>query len=893
MKKLVLLLVMTPAILFCAGFGIYSMRHAAKPPMVAKVENAEKEQGIKDAIDYLNKIRNNQITGTIDPNDVTAAYEQAKRLQQQKSSSNINWRNLGPDNIGGRTRCFLVDKNNTNNYFSGGVTGGLWISHTAGSSWTPYNDFSDNLILSCITQAANGDIYYGTGEANGSLGGFDGGGLWKSTDGGTTFTFLTSTSPSVNSAFTHTQEMASDPSNSNRIYVSTDGGLYSTNDGGATWFNPVVINHHKVVGFSTSVVTGSDGTVAVAIGGRVYVSPNGDSANYADVSGAAPKVAPANSVVLAIAPSDPNYIYASAVNSASDLQAISQSTDKGQTWTIIGNGGFADFNPFGNSSEHQGYYDNAIAVFPDNKNEILVGGIENWHWSDVQGWTQFTDQNYFSPFYVHADVHAIVFHPTDPNTFFITCDGGIFRTINRGSLFGNLNRDYVTTQFYSVAMSGNGLVMGGTQDNGTIFININGNTTKTGVDVNGGDGGQCEFSIIYPGALFTTVYYGSLSRSIEGSTPQSFYSPRCDSFLKANGASFVGCIALWERLSKVTWQGKPLDADTTFVAGFNGAVWMTKGAIDFSKTPNWFEIAAISGTVQNMVFSKDGNTLFVGNFYSGQVYRVTNLLAARDSASGDIGSSTCIVKTDLIGSFGQTVTGISVDTSNANNVAVSLGGYGNTNFIYYSTNALDTTASNVSFNPRQGSGANMLPRMPCYSVLIEAGNPHRVLVGTEKGVFVTDNIAVGNPVWNAANTGLANVVVWALRQQTQTFADSAGYIYAGTHGRGIYSSSSFSVPAVHVAVGIAENTALAGNLSLFPNPIADAGTITYQLPKTSDVVINIYNMEGKLVKNIAQAHQSAGDYRIALNASNLNAGAYLLNFKVDNAGKTLKFIVAK
>src|SRR5690606_5774053 len=121
-------------------------------------------EGYKGSAEWLFSRRANQVTGEIDPADVLRARAQAKAMvaKAKKSSLGLQWEEMGPDNIGGRTRAFLISNQNSNVYFAASVSGGLFRSTNAGASWTPVNDQLDNLAVTCLAQAPNGDIYYGT-----------------------------------------------------------------------------------------------------------------------------------------------------------------------------------------------------------------------------------------------------------------------------------------------------------------------------------------------------------------------------------------------------------------------------------------------------------------------------------------------------------------------------------------------------------------------------------------------------------------------------------------------------------------------------------------------------------------------------------------------------------
>ena len=162
--------------------------------------------GIAGAMNYYAARRNNISTGKIDLDAMIKADNDVRNFgQAQKTAAlGMNWNEMGPDNVGGRTRAILIDRFNPARVYAGSVSGGLWISNTYGYYWAAYDDGNQNLAVCAITQTTNGDIYFGTGErftglfqGEGTKGtpGIIGRGVFKSTYGTNTFTQLPSTLP--------------------------------------------------------------------------------------------------------------------------------------------------------------------------------------------------------------------------------------------------------------------------------------------------------------------------------------------------------------------------------------------------------------------------------------------------------------------------------------------------------------------------------------------------------------------------------------------------------------------------------------------------------------------------------------------------------------------------
>ena len=961
---------------FIAGsFVLLQNTNQAEKNEYTQEEQEENEPGIAGALEWYNQVRQNPSTGTVDYKDVLKARQQVARLEAKKSRSfNIQWENIGPNNVGGRTRAILVDKDNSNIIYAGSVSGGLFKSVNKGLSWHPVKGSFSNIAISCIAQAPNGDIYVGTGEyfaspsgTNSNTGSY-GQGIWKSTDG-ETFTHLLSTWPDTTITYNSSSdwiavnEIAVNQS-TGRVFAATKGGLYISDDGGSTWtkVESSLIRDVKVA---------SNGKVYIVRGNSLYASNNGDNGTFSGVSG----VSSGGRMEIAIAPSDDNYIYVFGANSSGGFGKMYRSTDGGATFSVLFDGSSETLQPFG--SNNQGWYDNIVAVYPDDPTHILFGGVDLYSYSDADNYTQLTgwyldETNWL---YVHADQHAIVFDPkydgVNNKTIYFGCDGGIFRSNDGGVSFSNLNRGYVTTQFYGLGIGIHGDVIGGCQDNGSPYIDRQGNEPASGQQITGGDGGDADISFLRPEVLFTSMYYGQIFRTeTMGNDVDNMYNSRILSNhnigVSGGGEPFVTRFALWESFNDPysqdsvkfysegvtaggivpvdTLQTNPLVTrdsvlhvgDTiavasntknrtithiltsedladypagyilpgdslmvqdyyqaAFAVGLNGEVYVTRDPVDFTKVPcDWSLVTKTTGAASALAWSKDGNYLYIGDGYYGNVYRVSNFHQARSKQEMELTDTTdYLLDNKKIKTFsGRYITSISVDPQNPDNIVVTLGNYGRSTHVYYSTNA---TSDSPTFTNITGN----LPEMPVYASTILWDNSSKVIIGTEYGAYACENVLASSPIWESVNeNGLANVPIFKLVQQVipnfwadgNTGVTNYGYIYAATHGQGIYQTSTFHGP---VAVKPVPEKATFNELTLYPNPASNFVNIDFDLDSYQQVSLSIFNLKGQKVISKEITNRTIGQNHIQINIKDLSKGIYLVKLQTDNNSKIKKLII--
>lgn len=877
MKRLYVLLsasaLLTAGVITFRGSGVIPQPFGANR---AKSEHSKEGESIRGALESKYSLRFNQETGDLDPQWMADAVSQADRMGRLRLNKNLTWENMGPDNVGGRTRAFLIHKDSGNIWFVGAVSGGLFRSTSFGSSWQVVNDKQENLSVNCIAQTLNGDIFYGTGEGgftnlagtrNGSPA-FMGAGVFKNEDkGGTSFKRLPSTN---NANFTTVNYMAAHPTE-NKLYVGTSTGIWVTTDGGTT-FNRVRTGNTREIRIA------SDGTIFANVGNQLVRSTDGGS-TYTNMT--LTGSTSSNRIAIAVSPQDPNYVYCMVAAANGSLDGVYRSINKGDSWTkIISQSAY--FNIF--SDNNQGWFDNVISVNPVNKEHILMGGVSMAQWDPVNGprlMASLFDAGWNTQ-YIHADKHTIDWIPnTNPPVCIVGSDGGLAISYDLVR-WSQRNRGFVSFQCYNVAANNLGWVTGGSQDNGTQLINFTGNTnpgqavSQSSVEITGGDGFDVEFSIHNPRIVFTSIYYGTVYRSANsGQAISTFWDTRIGGPTGNTlpRTDFSTIFTLWEHPTIP-------DSSRLFLAK-DGDVWMCLNPTNFSQSPTWFLIAQGLGSdrIIDLEHTPDGNSVFVSK--NGRVFRIDGINNATFSTQmypgvRDIPAG--ISTTNITGNLpsGRAFTSVSVDPSNPDRIVVTLGNYGNSNYVYISQNALSASPSytNITAN---------LPSMPVYDAFIDFKNPNYIILGTDLGIYATET---GGTVWEEQNSGMARVPVFEIRgYQWKPWMGSE--IYIGTHGRGFFRSRSLMTNTHNTA-----DLVRTASLNIYPNPAAAQTQLRFEALRSGKATLTVYTLNGQVAMR-RDLQVKAGNQTIELNVSGLANGHYLTVIDCAGEQKTGKMVVSR
>lgn len=953
----------------------------------------EEEKSIKDAKEYMNLVRQDPALGYVPVDAVIKARNQVKTTLNVQGNSamkngnlGIDWEEMGPDNIGGRTRAILIDRNNPQRMYCGGVSGGLFYSDNGGLQWQihPWTLEQQHVGITAMVQDANGRILIATGEGFAPIldgvpntfgaPGFIGSGIHRLSADGTSYEKLLGTEPSdtINAndqTWSFVYDVAVSPNNPNLIYAATRRGLQVSQDGGNSFLPADGVTPGLQNGPCLEVEVSPNGTVYASVNGRFYYR-SADGLTFQEYAGQGgfPGQGDADfngliRVEYATTPDAPSYVYAMLCSNAG-LTSILKSEDEGITWETLIRGNATSFNPVG----QQAFWNIALGVAKGNPERLFIGGqLELWSLEDggnrdlIAYWQPDSPTN---PYYVHADMHVVAVHPTDPNIMYIGGDGGVYRTNNASEQFPEFiarNKGLNITQFYGMGTGFNGAIVGGTQDNGTNLNDGTNNTRTSYREVNGGDGGAAEISRINPNAMFATVYSGACRRSSNyGQSFGSFFDENIDGNSDGDpdgGALFLAPFILWEdkydtllvRSRTRTIEDRtdtsniivttqtiedtiavPVEKSIFVLATGNGA-WFTPDALNFSITPRWYRIA--TGSTTSEVTMSETGTLFHGNT-NGQVWRTTGFADRYflDSAFVDVvetisPSDSNIVFIDTLYTYdvepdfgsastvpssilpraqilnrggGRFVTGIAVDPNNESNVVVTMGNYGQTEYVIRTA---DPTLG-LSTSWEQMNNAT-LPEMPVYDVVIDYYNSNNIILATEFGIWACNN---GNgPAnlinWAAENAGTMTTVPTFKLRQDPIYDLDCRVLYAATHGRGIFRTTTLtpttcdtepfkevvSVEETPIAV---KPTAALSNLGVYPNPIDDIAYVEFTLAETSKLEIRVVDLMGRVVKEIPVGNAVKGDNKVQIDLGDLSKGVYVVAAIVPgNKALTKKVIV--
>lgn len=836
-----------------------------------------------------------------------------------KATSGFEWRAAGPFDVGGRTRALGLDRRNPDNVIAGGVSGGIWKSTNNGSNWTFATETDQNLSVTSLAQdpTSPNTWYYASGEFSGNTPadrGFTapyfGSGVYKSTNNGTSWQRIAvSLGPNDNNPtqfdnpLDFVSRIVASPTTGS-IFISSNGfGIYRSTDDGDSFEHVAGTMAEQIY---SDIAVGTNGTLVATFSEASFEAnsqePNNPGVFYSTDDGntwtdVTPTTFPNSHQrsVVAIAPSDPDiaYIltYSGGTGESEDVRF--HYLDLGAGTSEDRSDNLPDFGGEVGYMSTQANYNMTVAVKPDNPNFVLVGGINLFRSRDgfatqPAGGYDNSDQDQKNEYWIggydnandistypnqHADQHVIAFDPTDANRVWVGHDGGLSVTNDITAsrvTWTDKNNDYVTTQFYTTDIpdaADENRVIGGTQDNGTIFFRngSNGDQIDPAVDVSSGDGGYAYFtqSFIFVSRQEGSIIRYNTSSSGNPASPYAFVHPS-----SAENQLFIHPYVVDPTNESIMYY----PAGNTIWRNTRVNLIVNQDSDGARLASGWEELANISApsgyTITTLEASTNpANTLYYGAYADDGIPKLYKLLNASSATDGQLDIS---IPEDQI-QAGMYVHDIAVNPNNANEILVVFSNY-NVKSVWHTING------GTSWSPVEGNLAGNTtgygPSVRSASIIpAEEGTIYAV--GTSTGLYSTTALDGETTQWVQESP---DDIGYAVTEYV-TSRPSDGTLAAGTHGRGVFLGD-FTGEAVGPEP--AEQFALNPN---FPNPASTITNISFDLPARSRITITLYDIQGRKIADILNGEERPAFKGLVepinLQSLNLASGVYLYRFEAD------------
>ena len=795
----------------------------------------------------------------------------------------LDWRSVGPSNIGGRTRALAIDLTDTLTLLAGAATGGIWKSTDGGENWQLKSDPGINLAVTTIAQDPRPGHthiwYYGSGEIRGESG-WDRGyrsrnygtGIYRSTDNGESWEVLPNTVPgnptSWDDAFDFVHRIVVSPTTGSVFVANNATGIYRSTDGGENFalllgavaqhlYNDIAVNSEGVL-LAVQSSLRIDGTHTT---GGIYRSDNDGDSWSTITPGTFPNQH--HRSILAIAPSDPEIAYVLTytgsifANGREDVRF--HKLDLGSGTAEDRSSNLPDFPgtnwAVGPSVITLGNYAMAMAVKPDDPDFVVLGGITLFRSPDgfaspppvldlyatlIGGYQDVSGTNFAYKYENHwPDQHAVVFHPSNPGKMWSANDSGIHLTwdVERKPLvWEDRSNGYNVTQFFFAHLppgAGDDRLLGGAQDNGTIYLRDQGAGYAMGEEICSGDGSY--------GYLGENYAYSSLQN---GRARRQNYldaeHTQIQSFLTFALAPVAPPPAADPNLMFYIhpFEIDPNDEQIMYFPEGN-VLWRNNQLEAANPLNHWSKLNSIAAPAgyqfTTLTASQEpAHVLYLGashNSLPPKIYRLEN---AHTSGFG-------LQEISIPGATGGAyLHDLAIHPFDADEAIAVLSNYN-------ITGLYRTTDGGQNWTPIEGNllGSGQLPgpslRSAAILPLTQFGYPATLyLVGTSAGLFSTVELDGMNTVWEqeayeTMGSAIAEMVV---------ARPSDGRVAVGTFGRSMFVGD--PLPGI---VGNQEVEDKAGDYSLFPNPARDYAFLQAENPVAGLVAIQLYDTVGRLIRS--------------------------------------------
>jgi len=755
-----------------------------EPELDANILNTKQYQRI---LDYSASRKTN---GTNGDRAKWEAWQLANKTF--KKSANIEpWQNYGPDTVSGRIISIAFHPFDTNTMLVGSASGGLWRTTDYGNNWEVLTD--DNFTMGIGAVAYNpqnpNSILIATGEGYAFGNEFTAGyGVMISHDAGYSWD-TTSITTSLYQSFAG-MDIHWNSVDTNKVCIASSFGMYYSSDGGKNY--TYVLD--RIGGRLMTDPSDPNRLYFTAryynatYPGGLYISTNSGASWTFGSNNGLPPPDEFGYASISIHPTYNHIIYISVsqspVEGTGPLKGLFKSTDYGATFSqIIPSIDYLCYHP---PYQYicQGWFANTILISPSDTSRLFAGGCRLWTSSDGGSSWEACDVNSAGTAYtVHPDHHQTFFHPLSGDL--IDCnDGGVNYSSDNGETWNNISDGLITHQFYSIAFAKTDpdVVIGGTQDVGT-FSSTSAHTGGWNNDRSG----------------------DSFGHVIDHTDENTWYGTN---FMNERRMKTVNSGENWFQINNGTsgadqWRMPMVMHPTdnyTLLSSNNDFIYKTvDGGLSWSAV-------SFTGNIGTLEYDKlNNNLVYAHQLNGGTMYRSVN------------GGNSW---TQLDSSPGYPITDLATDPWIEGTIYATIGSFEEDEQVFISNNRGDTWSS-VSSN---------LPKVPCLTIAVSTINNQEIYVGTDIGVWMSQD---GGVSWEDFNEGLpAAVVVDDLH-----YYEPDSTIRIGTYGRGYWRTKANSI-----GVGVNEH-AVEQRIQVYPNPTT--GVITIQALGIKS--IEVLDLQGKQI----------------------------------------------
>lgn len=805
---------------------------------------------------------------------------QRTRAEEERD---FKWEQVNSE-IAGRVRSIMIDPNDGNKLWAGAVTGGLWYNpdFRNNAAWIPVSDDWESMSIACISfDPKDPKVFYvGTGESFTSVNIYRestsaGVGIYKTTDGGVTWSLLPSTS-----AFDYVNDIVvRDEDGTSVIYAGVASGIYQgsifgstpsdglfrSDDAGNSWTQvlpnisgssvPYAVSDIELTN-SGDLFVGTMRNLELKGGGIILNSSDGINWNvfndHADHVSNVVIIGIPGRVILT---SEGDNIYAFGTGGLQNFNQIRDTPDFNQIWKFVENNWEQIDGPQGNWAGLP-WHAAAMGLDPNNPDRMVVGGL-NAHasanssqgglsWVEVSDWSSmFYFSSYLVPYYdlknienmknrfIHADIHSLQFVSGSSDELLSSTDGGVQYTsdfsksfepfsgekLESYPTFGHINNSFVTTQYYTIALhpeKGRMEILAGSQDNST-HTNESGKITYASL-IGSGDGAYCFFDRDDPTLRITSHQINNYN----------FFVRKVGKFFGTNTGSFINP-AEYDDRSNLLYTNMAVDGGFEVLnPELTGRFLDTLGVINANQyvgknmlgLPQYFEVKL--GTFSTAAFSalklsphndELDATMVLGN-QLGDVFVTTGLPYNPKSKKID--------KDQLPVGY---ISSIDIGDSN-NDILVTFSNYG-VESVWYTKNG----------GAEWKSLERNLPDIPVRHGIFNPLDDQKILLATEIGVWGLENILDENEEWKSYNEGFPNVRVDMIKARA-----SDSVVAVATHGRGIFFGKFNQGELIEEVLAL---NPIIREKYTYPNPTK--GIINFSFEVNS---AKLFSLSGKLIETL-------------------------------------------